>query len=68
MKVTIVSVDGSTVTVHDFDPLTVLDLIEEFQDPATEVLHFSLSEGRTETYVLRRNIVRIDVDLSRPVP
>lgn len=63
MKLTIVTVlEDANVTIADLDAATVLDLIEEFESGISDVLHFSLDDGKCETYILRRNIVRIDVE------
>lgn len=59
MKVSVRSTDGSVVTVHDLDDETVMPLIEALGNDTDRVIALALDDGMV--YLLKRNIVRIDV-------
>jgi hypothetical protein len=62
MRVTIRTTDGGAVDIADFDPSTVLDLVEGFEaaEPG-DLLRFDLDD-EAMVYVQKRNVVRIDID------
>jgi hypothetical protein len=61
MKVTIYTVDGVYVEIENMDDATVLDMVADLEDGDSNVMTFAL-DGESTTHILRRNIVRIDVD------
>lgn len=59
MKLTIISTKG-TLEIRDLDQDSVLDMVEEMEHES--VWHFTLDEGKSETYVFRNQVVRVDIE------
>ena len=66
MRLTICTVDGGEVVIGDLEPDGVLSMVEAFSDADTEVMSFVLDDGVAQTYILRRNICRIDIEEANP--
>ncbi|HET6917763.1 MAG TPA: hypothetical protein VFH56_16870 [Acidimicrobiales bacterium] len=61
MRITVHLVNGSHVSIENMDTDTVQPMIEALSDDETKVIALSL-DGEAMTYILKRNIVRVDVD------
>lgn len=61
MRITVHLVNGSHVSIENMDTDTVQPMIEALSDDGTKVIALSL-DGEAMTYILKRNIVRVDVD------
>jgi hypothetical protein len=59
MKLTIISTKGKLLTVEALDADSVLDFVEQMEE---RVWHFSLDDGKIETYVMRDQVVRVDIE------
>jgi hypothetical protein len=59
MRLIVCTVDGQQVTVEDFDPDTVLDLLDAVR--GGELLTFAL-DGDVTTYVRSEAVTRIDIE------
>lgn len=61
MKISAYMTDGEVVTIDDLDDETVLPLIDALGNDDISVLALNL-EGVGMTYIMKRNLARIDVD------